>query len=246
MEFDGSNVDADRKCVVQEHLYVSGELIASHDDLSDIAQTVTLAPPRLSTQATDGQGGKNVVATARAKVVDTVKYSGVRKGETYTATGKLMQPDGTPLLDASGNEVTASKEFTAEAEFGEVILEFVFDGSGLAQDAEAVAFEKLLYSQTEIAKHEDPGDRDQTVGLLVPWASTTATDGASGGKTVAIDKDATVVDAVEFGNMPGDALVAHSILMDPDTGLPLLVGIPADDETAYPAEGSADLAAPGD
>ena len=246
MEFDGSNVDADRKCVVQEHLYVSGELIASHDDLSDIAQTVTLTPPRLSTQATDGQGGKNVVATARAKVVDTVKYSGVRKGETYTAAGKLMQPDGTPLLDASGNEVTASKEFTAEAEFGEVSLEFVFDGSGLAQDAEAVAFEKLLYSQTEIAKHEDPGDRDQTVGLLVPWASTTATDGASGGKTVAIDKDATVVDAVEFGNMPGDALVAHSILMDPDTGLPLLVGIPADDETAYPAEGSADLAAPGD
>lgn len=246
MEFDGSNVDADRKCVVQEHLYVSGELIASHDDLSDIAQTVTLAPPRLSTQATDGQGGKNVVATARAKVVDTVKYSGVRKGETYTAAGKLMQPDGTPLLDASGNEVTASKEFTAEAEFGEVSLEFVFDGSSLAQDAEAVAFEKLLYSQTEIAKHEDPGDRDQTVGLLVPWASTTATDGASGGKTVAVDKDATVVDAVEFGNMPGDALVAHSILMDPDTGLPLLVGIPADDETAYPAEGSADLAAPGD
>lgn len=237
LKFDGSNVDSDRKCVVQEFLYVSGKLIASHDDLSDVAQTVTLAPPRLSTQATDGQGGKNVVATAHAKVVDTVKYSGVRKGEAYTVSGKLMQPDGTPLLDAAGKEVTASKEFTAEAEFGEVSLVFEFDGSNLESDAEAVAFEKLFYSQAEIAKHEDPDDKDQTVGLLVPWASTTASDAASGGKTVAIDKDATVVDTVEFGNMPGDALSAHSILIDPDTGLPLLVGISDDDVAAsYPAD----------
>lgn len=243
--FDGTGIADGSALVVAEQLYVAGELIADHDDLNDEDQTVRIAQPKISTTAADGHDGDDVVsAGATSTIVDAVAYENLRPGEAYKVSGKLVwKADGSPVKDANGQEVSASAEFTPQAAFGTVDVAFSFDASDVAEDGQAVCFESLAFEGEEIAKHEDIDDESQTTTIAVPWASTAAADAADGDHVVAVDPHAEVVDTVEFGNAPGFDLTAWAILMDKNTGLPLLPGISADDEAAYPAEDAGDHAA---
>ena len=52
-------------------------------------------------------------ATDSVSIIDTVTYSGLKVGETYTITGTLMDADtGKNVLDDDGNEITASKNLS--------------------------------------------------------------------------------------------------------------------------------------
>ena len=242
--FDGTGIADGSALVVAEQLYVAGELIADHDDLNDEDQTVRAAQPKISTTAADGHDGDDVVsAGAMSTIVDAVAYENLRPGEAYKVSGKLVwKADGSPVADAKGQEVSASAEFTPQAAFGTVDVTFSFDASDVAEDGQAVCFESLTFEGEEIAKHEDIDDESQTTTIAVPWASTAAADAADGDHVVAVDPHAEVVDTVEFGNAPGFDLTARAILMDKESGLPLLPGISADDEAAYPAEDASDHA----
>ena len=233
--FDGTGIADGSALVVAEQLYVADEMIADHDDLNDEDQTVRAAQPKISTTAADGHDGDDVVsAGASSTIVDTVAYENLRPGEAYKVSGKLVwKADGSPVVDAQGQEVSASAEFTPQAAFGTVDVTFSFDASGVDEDGQAVCFESLTFEGEEIAKHEDIDDESQTTTIAVPWASTAAADAADGDHVVAVDPRAEVVDTVEFGNAPGFDLTARAILMDKESGLPLLPGISADDETAY-------------
>ena len=243
--FDGTGIADGSALVVAEQLYVAGERIADHDDLGDEDQTVRVAQPKISTTADDGHDGDDVVsAGATSTIVDTVAYENLRPREAYEVSGKLVwKADGSPVVDAKGQEVSASAEFTPQAAFGAVDVTFAFDASGVAEDGQAVCFESLAFEGEEIAKHADIDDESQTTTIAVPWASTSAADAVDGDHVVAVDPHAEVVDTVEFGNAPGADLTAWAILMDKESGLPLLPGISADDEAAYPADDAGDNAA---
>ena len=97
-------------------------------------------------------------------IEDTVKYSGLQVGKSYTMKGKLMDKStGKPLM-VDGKEATASKTFTADKASGEVIMSFTFDASALSS-TEIVVFENLYKDSTQIAVHADIDDKGQTVSL---------------------------------------------------------------------------------
>lgn len=220
-EFESYDL-GDTTIVVYESLIdAGGSVIAEHKDADDIEQQVTSVPPEIGTTATDGvDGDQDVVTDTETTIVDTVSYTGLTVGETYTVTGTLMnQETGEALTDADGNEITASAEFTAENESGTVDVTFTFDATGLTDVDRIVVFEDLYYGEHHLAAHADLEDESQTVTLTPPEIGTTAADGADGDNTVSADTQSTVVDTVSYNNLvPGKEYTVVGTLMDKTTG----------------------------
>ena len=232
--FDASDLKAKDKVVAFESLSLNGKELASHADIEDKSQTVTIMKPTLSTTAVDGlDADKNLIGEGDVTIVDTVKYKNVTPGKTYKVTGtlyeKVTDKDGKvtkkQLLDADGNPVTAETEFVPEDTYGTVDVTFTFDGSLLKDNTPVVAFESLSYKDKEIASHSDIEDEDQTVTMHTSEIGTTATDKLDGDKTVIADAESTVTDKVEYDHvLTGKAYTMAGILMDAKTGLPVLTG----------------------
>ena len=232
--FDASDLKAKDKVVAFESLSYKDKEIASHSDIEDKSQTVTITKPEVGTTAKDGfDGNQTVVSDTEVSVVDTVKYKNVTPGKTYKVSGtlyeKVTDKDGKvtkkQLLDADGNPVTAETEFVPEDTYGTVDVTFTFDGSLLKDNTPVVAFESLSYKDKEIASHSDIEDEDQTVTMHTSEIGTTATDKLDGDKTVIADAESTVTDKVEYDHvLTGKAYTMAGILMDAKTGLPVLTG----------------------
>ena len=232
--FDASDLKAKDKVVAFESLSLNGKELASHADIEDKSQTVTITKPEVGTTAKDGfDGNQTVVSDTEVSVVDTVKYKNVTPGKTYKVSGtlyeKVTDKDGKvtkkQLLDADGNPVTAETEFVPEDTYGTVDVTFTFDGSLLKDNTPVVAFESLSYKGKEIASHSDIEDEDQTVTMHTSEIGTTATDKLDGDKTVIADAESTVTDKVEYDHvLTGKAYTMAGILMDAKTGLPVLTG----------------------
>ena len=232
--FDASDLKAKDKVVAFESLSLNGKELASHADIEDKSQTVTITKPTLSTTAVDSlDADKNLIGEGDATIVDTVKYKNVTPGKTYKVTGtlyeKVTDKDGKVskkrLLDADGNPVTAETEFVPEDTYGTVDVTFTFDGSLLKDNTPVVAFESLSYKGKEIASHSDIEDEGQTVTMHTSEIGTTATDKLDGDKTVIADAESTVTDKVEYDHvLTGKAYTMAGILMDAKTGLPVLTG----------------------
>ena len=232
--FDASDLKAKDKVVAFESLSLNGKELASHADIEDKSQTVTITKPTLSTTAADGlDADKNLIGEGDATIVDTVKYKNVTPGKTYKVSGtlyeKVTDKDGKvskkQLLDADGNPVTAETEFVPDDTYGTVDVTFTFNGSLLKDNTPVVAFESLSYKDKEIASHSDIEDEDQTVTMHTSEIGTTATDKLDGDKTVIADAESTVTDKVEYDHvLTGKAYTMAGILMDAKTGLPVLTG----------------------
>ena len=232
--FDASDLKAKDKVVAFESLSLNGKELASHADIEDKSQTVTITKPTLSTTAVDGlDADKNLIGEGDVTIVDTVKYKNVTPGKTYKVSGtlyeKVTDKDGKvtkkQLLDADGNPVTAETEFVPEDTYGTVDVTFAFDGSLLKDNTPVVAFESLSYKDKEIASHSDIEDEGQTVTMHTSEIGTTATDKLDGDKTVIADAESTVTDKVEYDHvLTGKAYTMAGILMDAKTGLPVLTG----------------------
>ena len=232
--FDASDLKAKDKVVAFESLSLNGKELASHADIEDKSQTVTITKPTLSTTAVDGlDADKNLIGEGDVTIVDTVKYKNVTPGKTYKVSGTLYEKvtdkddkvTKKQLLDADGNPVTAETEFVPEDTYGTVDVTFTFDGSLLKDNTPVVAFESLSYKDKEIASHSDIEDEDQTVTMHTSEIGTTATDKLDGDKTVIADAESTVTDKVEYDHvLTGKAYTMAGILMDAKTGLPVLTG----------------------
>ena len=208
--FDASDL-AGKSVVAFEELSLNGEFCAEHKDKDDENQTVTF--PSIQTTARDSKTEDHVAnATDSVSIIDTVTYSGLKVGETYTITGTLMDADtGKAVLDDDGNEITASKEFTAPARDGSVDITFNFAGVSLA-GKKIVAFEEVYYKGRRYAAHADLSDEGQTV--YVPKIRTKALDANTGLNQVKADSNATVVDTVTYENLlPGKKYTMKGVLM---------------------------------
>lgn len=196
---------SNRKLVVFEKLEADGNVIASHEDLTDEGQTVEVIPPEIKTSAADGaDGDKEVTADGKATIVDTVKYTGLVPGTEYELQGTLMDAEtGEALKGADGKQITASAKFTPQAQDGTQDVTFTFDASALG-GAKTVVFEKLFVDGTLIGSHEDLTDKDQTVEISPSLKTTAAT--IQGSKVVKPEDEVAIVDTVHLkGLRPGQS-----------------------------------------
>ena len=207
--------------------------LAYHADMEDLSQTVTIKNPKIATTALDGHDGdKNVVTDGKTTVIDTVEYKNVIPGKTYTLKGslhvKVTDEEGNVTekpLEVDGKPVTAETTFTPEKSDGKVEVTFTFDSTGIPQDTEMVAFESLEKNGVELVAHADIEDGKQTTTAHVTGISTTASDGLDGDKNVIADAETTITDEVAYENaLTGIGYTMTGILMDAETGLPILTG----------------------
>lgn len=207
--------------------------LAYHADMEDLGQTVTIKNPKIATTALDGHDGdKNVVTDGKTTVIDTVEYKNVIPGKTYTLKGslhvKVTDEEGNvteKALEVDGKPVTAETTFTPEKSDGKVEVTFTFDSTGIPQDTEMVAFESLEKNGVELVAHADIEDGKQTTTAHVTGISTTASDGLDGDKNVIADAETTITDEVAYENaLTGIGYTMTGILMDAETGLPILTG----------------------
>ena len=163
LSLDASDLAGKRLVVFEKLLDSDGQVVATHEDIDDAGQSVTVV--EIGTTLVDSTDGDHIVENGTVKVVDTVEYKGLTEGEAYTAHGTIMDKStGMPLEDADGNPVTASAEFVAEGSEGSVEVVFEFDASQLEEGAALVAFEEVLdVDGNVVAVHQDLEDEGQTV-----------------------------------------------------------------------------------
>lgn len=224
--FDGSNLKKDQNLVAFEHVLTKDKEIATHAEINDIPQTVTVIEPSIKTTAKSSQAGHensdNVVRDTTATVKDTVEYKNLVPGKEYTLVGKMMdKATGSALLKADGTEATGKATFTPETANGTATVEITFDCADLDGHS-LVAFEKLYRGEIAIASHEDIDDVDQTVKVDTPLVETTATSsqaGHDGDKNIVRDTEATLTDTVEYkGLVTGKEYTFTGTVIDKVTG----------------------------
>lgn len=160
--------------VVFEELWCDGGLVAEHCDINDWGQTVEVASPAMETTAMDAlDGDKELFASMDAKVVDIIRYSHLMPGTEYTIVGTLMSKSTGEPMDCGSGAIESATTFVPTEPSGEVRVEFDLDASGLEDDFEAVAFERLHSADELIAEHADIDSESQTVRVVQPKAGST-------------------------------------------------------------------------
>lgn len=224
------------------------ELVYQDQNTEIVTETLEIENihPEIETTARDQDTGTNQgIAKEQTTIIDTVEYKNVNPGTEYTIKGVLMNKEtGEPLL-ANGEQITAEKTFTPEEKNGSIDLEFTFDSSALEGKA-VVVFESLYEGEIEAAVHADITDEGQTVEFPEHEIGTTAIDKDTGTHQGIAKKDVTIVDTVEYtGLIPGQEYTVKGILMNKETGEPLLVNgeqVTAEKTfTAEKSEGSIDI-----
>ena len=205
-----------RTVVSMVELLENGVQVYSDSSLDNSDETVHF--PSIRTTAHGANGEKEFPSEDFIRVIDTVTYSNLIPGLTYTITGQMVDATtGKAPVDSAGNAVAITGEttFRAESESGTVDVEFSFDASGLSGGT-LVAFETLMRNSAVIAEHKDPGDADQTISI--PRIATTllAPDNSH---TATATSEITLTDTVVYSGLkPGTAYVVSGILMDKATG----------------------------
>ena len=213
-----STVLVGKTTVVFEHLYYDGKEIATHANIDDEGQSVHF--PKVSTTAKSRETNSNLgMPRANETIVDTVKYENLVIGKVYTVKGKLMdKATKQPIKDEHGNEITASKTFTATSKSGSVDLEYTYNSLN-RQGKATVVFEDMYHNDKLVATHSDITDINQTIDY--PNIHTKA-DVKQLGKLK--DGNITIVDKVFYKNLTiGKVYTVKGKLMDKATGQPLLV-----------------------
>lgn len=172
---------AGKDIVAYEKLYYRGSLIASHADINDADQTVTILNPTIKTSASSRKSSvhrDNVAIGQSSDIYDTVSMTGLIPGKTYTIEGQVIEKsseepvtlkdtsattNGTKLnVTLSENNLSATTTFTAVEESQDVVFRYIVDSTYYAGKS-VVVVEDLYYSDNLIATHRDLTDTDQTL-----------------------------------------------------------------------------------
>ena len=215
--FDSSALGG-KTVVVCEKLTYGDYVAATEEDMENKDQTIYF--PEIHTTATDSETADHLtLADSRAIITDTVTYTNLLKGETYTLSGVLMDKETGKELLVDGEPVTQEMAFTAGRASGTKKLKFEFDTTGLAGKS-FVVYETLTLEDVEVAEHKDINDEGQTIHI--PAAQTTATDDNSKINVSEAKKEVSVTDTVAYRNLvPGKEYTVRGTAVDKETGEPL-------------------------
>lgn len=210
--------------VVFEDLYRRGELLESHRDINDEAQTVRFTDPELKTSAVNKEDSLKVIdGLSEITLVDTVEYTDLIVGKTYTISGVLMDKATEQPILVDGEEVRSSVTFVAETKNGTIDVEFTFDATAF-QGQDIVVFETLLRRDEELAIHHDINDEAQTVHVNDNEIGTSVVNQDDGLKVVDPIGEHTFVDTVYYENLiEGKEYTVEGVLMLKSTGEALLI-----------------------
>ena len=216
-KFDSSALGG-KTVVVCEKLTYGDYVAATEEDMENKDQTIYF--PEIHTTATDSETADHLtLADSRAVITDTVTYTNLLKGETYTLSGVLMDKETGKELLVDGEPVTQEMAFTAGRASGTKKLKFEFDTTGLAGKS-FVVYETLTLEDVEVAEHKDINDEGQTIHI--PTAQTTATDDSSKINVSEAKKEVSVTDTVAYRNLvPGKEYTVRGKALDKETGEPL-------------------------
>lgn len=209
--------------VAFEQLEYKGVEVSVHKDINDKDQTVYY--PQLKTSAKDSVSGTHQgYEDKMVTIIDTVEYTSLAPGKTYTVSGILMdKASGEPYL-AGGKQVAAEVTFTPDKSDGTLELTFTFSGTGLTGHT-LVVFETLSYNDLELAGHTEIDDQGQTVDYPRIYLGTTATDLLTETHQGFARRDTVIADDVVYkGAEPGQEYTIKGTLIDKDTGKPYLSG----------------------
>ena len=162
----------------------------------------------IHTTATDKvTGEKSIVAGKNVTIVDTVTLDGLTKGTKYQLKGWQMVKSENAQLLIDGQPVESNYTFTAKKSEMEVEVSYTFNASALG-GKDLVTFEELYDlsnpdEPTKVAEHKDIEDEGQTVTITerIITMHTTATDKATGEKTIEADDKVTIVDTVTLDGL---------------------------------------------
>lgn len=215
--FDSSALGG-KTVVVCEKLTYGDYVAATEEDMENKDQTIYF--PEIHTTATDSETADHLtLADSMAVITDTVTYTNLLKGETYTLSGVLMDKDTGKELLVDGEPVTQEMAFTAGRASGTKKLKFEFDTTGLAGKS-FVVYETLTLEDVEVAEHKDINDEGQTIHI--PAAQTTAIDDSSKINVSEAKKEISVTDTVAYRNLvPGKEYTVRGTAVDKETGEPL-------------------------
>ena len=160
-----------------------------------------------TTAADKVTGEKSIVAGKSVTIVDTVTLDGLKKGTKYQLKGWQMVKSENAQLLIDGQPVESDYTFTAKKSEMEVEVSYTFNASALG-GKNLVTFEELYNlsnpdEPVKVAEHKDIEDEGQTVTITerIITMHTTATDKATGKKTIEAGKDVTIVDTVTLDGL---------------------------------------------
>ncbi|MBQ9041400.1 MAG: VaFE repeat-containing surface-anchored protein [Eggerthellaceae bacterium] len=196
---DSSNLGGSSLVAFERAISDDGTVVASHEDLSDEGQTVTI--PVIGTTLTDAADGDHEAAsTGPVTLVDTVSYEGLQPDKAYTMSAVLhLKGDGGEDLgvakDANGDAITSQQQFTPTEPSGTVEVTFTF-APDQSMGATVVAFEELRCGERAYAAHAEISDEAQSADI--PWIGTTASDSKTGSHTAHLGDSVSIVDVVAY------------------------------------------------
>lgn len=202
--------------VIQKLFDDAGNFIYGHTDPLDESEQVSY--PSIGTRAYNEQTlGHDAPASGQVTIVDMVRYENLVPGYNYTLTGTAVDAASGIVLE----HITGSETFTPKLPSGEIPVKFTFDASMLA-GKKIVFYERLQYEGKTIATHEDITDEEQAI--YFPKIGTKATYDSTDSQVAPAGENVIIRDAVMYeGLVPGTEYVLKGVLMDKETGEPLLV-----------------------
>lgn len=225
IKFDSSELKG-HQLVVYEYAYLTASetLIASHEDINDEAQTVTILKINTVAAAEENGDSKALAAAESTKIYDRVDYEGLIPGNTYTLHGELADAETGDPVSVNGVPVTADNTFVAaDTGSGNVMVVFELDSSDLAGKA-VVVFESLCEGSSGDGKvlAQDKTIPNEPETVYIPQIFTTATS-ENGSHTLPLEETMIVKDQVKYSNLYTDEeYLIEGKLMDKATGKPLL------------------------
>lgn len=160
-KFDGRAL-AGTTTVVFEDVYYNDVKVFTHADLEDEAQTIEFPSVKTSVKDT-ADNDRKITAKGTATMIDTVTYTNLVPGKSYTLEGVIVNKATGKPLTIDDKEVTASTTFVPEKKNGAAEVTFKFDASKV-KPGNYVVFETMMETETKvvIGSHEDLDDKDQT------------------------------------------------------------------------------------
>ena len=203
---------------VTETLYSEGREIASHTDLRDKAQTVSVM--RVQTRAIALPGEEKMLASfGRQTVADDLHIEGALPGHTYTAVMSLADTQtGEILRGASGKMLQGCQTFTAQSSDLTVRVILETEDASVFASARYTVIEQILEEETVVAEHRDLDSPEQT--LDVAHIGTTLSD--SGTVREGTTTLHALTDTVAYsGLVPDRDYTLSGTLHDAKSGKPL-------------------------
>lgn len=216
IEFDLDTTDLKgHELVIMETVKHNNTTVVAHIDAEDKDQTIVVLTPSIGTVATDKlTKSHNLILSENAVIVDTVRYTNLIPGKEYTLVARVFDKSAGKMLDIEDTIVT----FKPETADGTVDVEITLDTTDMPSET-LVVFESLRVGDTEIAKHEDEDDEEQTVVVDNPGIGTLAFDSETGTHEGENSEKTVIEDTVSYrGLVPGETYVLTASLVNKATG----------------------------